>query len=72
MIAIYHIESRRSERIVWLLEELGVDYELKFVPEDLAIALQRAECRESRRSCSREKLARARWSCRSGKPRILR
>lgn len=36
MIVIHHIESRRSERVVWLLEELGVDYELKFVAGDLA------------------------------------
>jgi glutathione S-transferase len=35
MIIIYHIESRRSERVVWLLEELGVKYELRFVPGDL-------------------------------------
>ncbi len=28
-IVIYHAEGRRSERIVWLCEELGLDYELK-------------------------------------------
>ena len=27
-IVIYHAEGRRSERIVWLCEELGVPYEL--------------------------------------------
>lgn len=30
MLTIYHIEGRRSERVAWLLEELGVPYELDF------------------------------------------
>lgn len=25
---IYHIEERRSERVIWLLEELGLPYTL--------------------------------------------
>jgi glutathione S-transferase len=29
-LTIYHVEGRRSERIVWLAEELGIPYELKF------------------------------------------
>ena len=29
-IVIYHAEGRRSERVVWLCEELGLPYELKF------------------------------------------
>jgi glutathione S-transferase len=29
-IVIYHAEGRRSERIVWLCEELGLPYELKY------------------------------------------
>jgi glutathione S-transferase len=29
MITIYHLSSSRSERIVWLMEELGVDYQLE-------------------------------------------
>lgn len=35
MITIHHIEARRSERVAWLLEELGVDYELSFTPGDV-------------------------------------
>ncbi len=35
-ITIYHLEGRRSERIVWLMEELGLPYELKFKQGDLA------------------------------------
>src|SRR5436190_20335576 len=29
MITVYHLTSSRSERIVWLMEELGLDYELE-------------------------------------------
>src|SRR6476660_8413785 len=29
-IVIYHAEGRRSERIVWLCEELGLPYELHY------------------------------------------
>ncbi len=29
MITVYHLTSSRSERIVWLMEELGLDYELQ-------------------------------------------
>jgi glutathione S-transferase len=35
MIMIRHIEGRRSERIAWLLEELGVPYELDFIGGDI-------------------------------------
>ena len=35
MIKIHHIEARRSERVAWLLEELGVLYELSFKPGDV-------------------------------------
>ena len=29
MITIYHLDSSRSERIVWLMEELGLPYHLE-------------------------------------------
>jgi glutathione S-transferase len=29
MLTVHHLENSRSQRILWLLEELGVDYELK-------------------------------------------
>lgn len=35
-ITIYHLENRRSERIVWLMEELGLPYKLVFKRGDLA------------------------------------
>jgi len=35
-VTIYHLENRRSERIVWLMEELGMPYKLVFKRGDLA------------------------------------
>ena len=29
MITVHHLENSRSQRVLWLLEELGVDYEIK-------------------------------------------
>jgi glutathione S-transferase len=29
MLTVHHLENSRSHRIVWLLEELGIDYEIK-------------------------------------------
>jgi glutathione S-transferase len=34
-ITIYHLEGRRSERIVWLMEELSLPYKLEFKRGDL-------------------------------------
>ena len=34
MITIYHLETSRSERIVWLMEELGLDYKLEVFPRE--------------------------------------
>jgi glutathione S-transferase len=35
-LTIYHLEGRRSERIVWLCEELGLPYKLEYKRGDLA------------------------------------
>ena len=40
-IAIYHLENRRSERIVWLMEELGLPYKLVFTRGNLAASMPR-------------------------------
>ena len=42
--AIDHLEGRRSDRIVWLMEELGLPYDLKFKRGDLmgSMAMVRA------------------------------
>ncbi len=44
MIKICHVEGRRSERVVWLLEELGgIAYELDFVSGDVLGSLLKLE-----------------------------
>lgn len=43
MIMIRHIEGRRSERVAWLLEELGVPYELDFIGGDILGSLLELE-----------------------------
>jgi glutathione S-transferase len=35
-VTIYHLEGRRSERVVWLMEELQLPYKLEFKRGDLA------------------------------------
>ncbi|MDB5397664.1 MAG: glutathione S-transferase [Rhodospirillales bacterium] len=32
MITVHHLADSRSQRVLWLVEELGLDYELKFYP----------------------------------------
>lgn len=39
-LTIYHIEGRRSERIVWLCEELGRPYQLEYKRGDIAGSMQ--------------------------------
>jgi glutathione S-transferase len=34
MITVHHLNNSRSQRIIWLLEELGVDYEIKLYERD--------------------------------------
>jgi glutathione S-transferase len=34
MITVHHLETSRSQRVLWLLEELGVPYELKVYKRD--------------------------------------
>ena len=34
MIAVHHLDDSRSQRILWLLEELGVPYEIKHHKRD--------------------------------------
>jgi glutathione S-transferase len=44
VITIHHIEGRRSERVVWLLEELGgIPYKLEFITGDVPGSLLRLE-----------------------------
>jgi len=39
-LTIYHIEGRRSERIVWLCEELGIPYKLEYKRGDISASMQ--------------------------------
>ena len=34
MITVHHLNNSRSQRVIWLLEELGVDYEIKLYLRD--------------------------------------
>jgi glutathione S-transferase len=34
MITVHHLNNSRSQRVIWLLEELGVDYEVKSYQRD--------------------------------------
>ena len=38
-VTIYHLEGRRSERVVWMMEELALPYELKYVRGDLRASM---------------------------------
>jgi glutathione S-transferase len=49
MIMIRHIEGRRSERVAWLLEELGMPYELDFIQGDILGSLLALERRHEMR-----------------------
>jgi len=34
MIVVHHLNNSRSQRVLWLLEELGLDYQIKFYARD--------------------------------------
>lgn len=43
MITVHHLNNSRSQRIIWLLEELGVEYEIKHYKRDETTNLAPAE-----------------------------
>ncbi len=45
MLTVHHLENSRSQRILWLLEELGVAYEIKFYKRDEKTSLAPPELR---------------------------
>lgn len=45
MLTVHHLENSRSQRILWLLEELGVEYELKRYERDPQTSQAPAELR---------------------------
>jgi glutathione S-transferase len=45
MITVHHLEKSRSHRVLWLLEELELEYELKEYKRDPKTMLAPAELR---------------------------
>lgn len=46
MIIIHHLEDSRSQRVIWLLEELGLDYEVRRYARDPETMLAPPELKE--------------------------
>lgn len=46
MIVVHHLNNSRSQRILWLLEELGLDYEVKRYERDSSTMLAPAALKE--------------------------
>ena len=46
MIVVHHLNNSRSQRVLWLLEELGVGYEIKSYQRDLKTMLAPVELSE--------------------------
>lgn len=46
MIILHHLQNSRSQRILWLLEELGVDYEFHYYERDPRTNLAPPELRD--------------------------
>ena len=46
MITVHHLNNSRSQRVLWLLEELGVPYEIKHYQRNLKTMLAPPELRE--------------------------
>ena len=45
MIIVHHLNNSRSQRVLWLLEELGVSYEIKHYQRDAKTMLAPPELR---------------------------
>ena len=50
MLTLHHLNDSRSQRILWLLEELGVPYEMRRYQRKLWLAGAKFAAIESRRS----------------------
>ncbi|MGI9235647.1 MAG: glutathione S-transferase [Woeseiaceae bacterium] len=46
MLVVHHLENSRSQRILWLLEELGLEYEIKRYGRDKQTSLAPPELKE--------------------------
>jgi glutathione S-transferase len=46
MLTVHHLNNSRSQRVLWLLEELGVGYEVRRYQRDPQTMLAPAELRQ--------------------------
>lgn len=46
MLTVHHLENSRSQRILWLLEEMGVEYEIKRYGRDKETSMAPPELRD--------------------------
>jgi len=46
MITVHHLNNSRSQRILWFLEELGLEYEIKYYQRDPKTALAPPELKQ--------------------------
>lgn len=46
MIIVHHLNNSRSQRVLWLLEELGIEYEIKYYQRDSETMLAPASLKE--------------------------
>jgi glutathione S-transferase len=46
MIIVHHLNNSRSQRVLWLLEELGIEYEIKYYERDAKTMLAPASLRQ--------------------------
>ena len=53
MITVHHLENSRSQRVLWLLEELGLPYDIKHYKRDPKTSLAPPELRRCTRWASR-------------------
>ena len=57
MITVYHLRNSRSERILWLLEELELDYAIETFDRGIAAARPAAELMAEALGWDEEQLA---------------
>ena len=46
MITLHHLNNSRSQRVLWLLEELGIDYQIKYYQRDAKTMLAPPELKQ--------------------------
>jgi glutathione S-transferase len=46
MIVVHHLNNSRSQRVLWLLEELGIEYEIKYYERDAKTMLAPPELKQ--------------------------